>query len=112
MIFRGADARQSAMVTVRSAGNANISDMAALLDHVDSDGLLRAFQENTRFQKSRRRCTSSAALQSTGDRVTAAPDGMSQTWSDKLRAGRQSLCGGDTASSTPRGGGAAARNSE
>ena len=28
---------------------------------------------------------------------------MSQTWSDKLRAGRQSLCGGDAASSTPRG---------
>ena len=47
-----------------------------------------------------------------GDRVTVAPDGMSQTWSDKLRAGRQSLCGGDTASSTPRGGGVAARNSE
>ena len=70
------------------------------------------FQENIRFQKSRRRCTSSAALESTGDRVTAAPDGMSQTWSDKLRAGRQSLCGGDTASSTPRGGGVAARNSE
>ena len=67
------------------------------------------FQENIRFQKSRGRCTSSAALESTGDRVTAAPDGMSQTWSDKLRAGRQSLCGGDTASSTPRGG---ARNSE
>ena len=26
------------MVTMRSAGNANISDMAALLDHADSDG--------------------------------------------------------------------------
>ena len=25
----------------------------------------------------------------TGDNVTAAPDGLSQTWSDKLRAGRQ-----------------------
>ena len=32
--------------------------------------------------------------------VTVAPDGMSQTWRDKLRAGRQSLCGGDAASST------------
>ena len=32
-----ADARQSAMVTMRSAGNANISDMATLLDHADSD---------------------------------------------------------------------------
>ena len=51
--------------------------MAALLDHADSDGLLRdhaqqwvavCFQENTRFQKSRRRCTSSADLESTGDR--------------------------------------------
>ena len=72
--------------------------MAALLDHADSDGLLRdhaqqwvavCFPKNTRFQKSRRRCTSSAALESTGDRVTAAPDGLSQTWSDKLRAGRQ-----------------------
>ena len=29
------------MVTMRSAGKANISDMAALLDHADSDGLLR-----------------------------------------------------------------------
>ena len=29
------------MVTVRSAGDANISDVAALLDHADSDGLLR-----------------------------------------------------------------------
>ena len=64
------------------------------------------------FQKSRRRCTSSADLESTGDRVTAAPDGLSQTWSDKLRAGRYSLCGGEAASSTPRGGGVAARNSE
>ena len=62
---------------MQSAGevnNANISNMAALLDHADSDGLL-----HIRFQKSRRRCTSSAALESTGDRVTAAPDGMSQT---------------------------------
>ena len=41
--------------------NANISDMAALLDHADSDGLLRAFRKNRRIQKSRRRCTSSAA---------------------------------------------------
>ena len=56
--------------------------------------------------------TSSAALESSNDRVTAAPDGMSQTWSDKLRAEQQSLCGGDAASSTPRGGGVAARNSE
>ena len=29
------------MVTMRSAGKANISDMAALLDHADSDGLLQ-----------------------------------------------------------------------
>ena len=29
------------MVTVRSAGKANISDTAALLDHADSDGLKR-----------------------------------------------------------------------
>ena len=36
-----ADARQSAMVTMRSAGKANISDMSALLDHADSDGMLR-----------------------------------------------------------------------
>ena len=55
---------------------------------------------------------SSAAPEQTGDRVTAAPDGMSQTWSDRLRAGRQSLCGGDAASSTPRGGGVTVRNSE
>ena len=83
---------------LRRAGEANVSDMAAQLDHADSDGLLRdraqewvavCFQVNTRFQKSRRRCTSSADLESTGDRVTAAPDGLSQTWSDKLRAGRQ-----------------------
>ena len=47
------------------------------------------FQKNTRFQKSRSICTSSADLESTGDRVTAASDGLSQTWSDKLRAGRQ-----------------------
>ena len=53
--------------------------------------------------------TSSAALESSGDRVTAARDVMSQTWSDKLRAGRQSLCGGDAASSTPRRGGVAVR---
>ena len=73
--------------------------MAALLDHADSDGLLRdsglGFPDHAqhvgqhvdgrtarRFQKSRRKCTSSAALESSGDRVTAAPDGMSQTWSD------------------------------
>ena len=29
------------MVTMWSVGKANISDMAALLDHADSDGLLR-----------------------------------------------------------------------
>ena len=74
------------------------SDMAAQLDHADSDGLLCAFQENTRFQKSRRSCTSSAGQESTGHRVTAAPDGLSQTWSDKLRAGRPSLCGSEAAS--------------
>ena len=110
------------MVTMRSAGKANISDMAALLDHADSDGwgfpdhaqqwVAVCFQENIRFQKSRKRCTSSAALESSGDRVTAAPDGMSQTWSDKLRAERQSLCGGDAANCSSRGGGVAARNSE
>ena len=84
--------------------------MAALLDHADSDWLLRhhalaqqriavCLQENIRFQKSRSRCSSRAELESTGDRVPAAPDGLSQTWSDKLRAGRQSLCGGEAASS-------------
>ena len=66
------------MVTKRSGGKANITDMAALLDHADSDGLLRdsgggdsheqqwvavCFQENTRFQKSSRRCTSIRRVQ-------------------------------------------------
>ena len=46
-------------------------------------------QENMRFQKSRSRCTSSADLESTGDRVTAAPDALSLAWGDKPRAGRQ-----------------------
>ena len=65
---------------MRRAGKGNISDMAALLDQTDGDGLLRdsgagdsqtmysngllcAFQENTRFQKSRRRCTSIRRVQ-------------------------------------------------
>ena len=39
------------MVTMRSAGNANISDMAALLDHADSDGLLRAFRRTYVFRR-------------------------------------------------------------
>ena len=42
---------QSAMVTMRSAGNANISGMAALLDHADSDGLLRAFRKTHVFRR-------------------------------------------------------------
>ena len=84
--------------------------MAALLDHADSDGLLRdsgagdfpdhaqqwvtvCFQKNIRFQKSTRRCMSIHRV---------------QLWTS---AGK-SLCGGDAASSTPRGGGVAARNSE
>ena len=29
------------MVTMRSAGKANVSDMAGRLDHADSEGLLR-----------------------------------------------------------------------
>ena len=94
----------------RRAGKANVSDMAALLDHAQQ-WVSVCLQESIRFQKSRSRCTSSADLESTGDRATAAPDGLSQTWGDKLRAGRQSLCGGEAASSTPRGGGVATRNS-
>ena len=39
---------------MRSAGdvnNANISDMAALLDHAHSDGLLRAFKRTYVFRR-------------------------------------------------------------
>ena len=64
---------------MQSAGdvnNANISDMAALLDHADSDGLLRAFRRTYVFRRAGGRCTSSAPLESSGDRVTAAPDGI------------------------------------
>ena len=39
------------MVTMRSAGNANIFDMAAPLDHADSDGLQRAFRRTHIFRK-------------------------------------------------------------
>ena len=39
------------MVTMRSAGNANISDMAAQLDHADSGGLLRAFMRTYLFRR-------------------------------------------------------------
>ena len=39
------------MVTMRCAGNANISDMAAPFDHADSDGLLRAFRRTYVFRR-------------------------------------------------------------
>ena len=39
------------MVTVRSAGNANVSDMAALLDHVDSDGFATCFSGKHTFSE-------------------------------------------------------------
>ena len=76
----------------------------------DSDGLLRAFRRTYVFRGAGGDVRRVQLWNPTRGRVT--PDGMSQTWSDKLRAGRQSLCGGDAASSTPRGGGVAARNSE
>ena len=77
------------MVAMRSAGKANICDMSALLDHADSDGLLRGsgaldsqtmhsngvavcFQENIRFQKSRRRCTSIRRVQLWSQRETVS----------------------------------------
>ena len=58
-----------------------MSDMAAPLDDaamgccetVHSKWAAVCFQKNTRFQKEQK----------------AAPYGLSQTWSDKLRAGRQ-----------------------
>ena len=86
--------------------------MATLLDHADSDGMLRdngagdpdhaqqwvavCFQENINLQKSRRRCTSMRRV---------------QLWSSARRclwlcvwcaaSLGKSLCGGDAASSTP-----------
>ena len=51
MIFRGPMHVNLRLVTMRSAGDANISDMAALLDHADSDGLPRAFRRTYVFRR-------------------------------------------------------------
>ena len=93
------------MVTMRSAGKANISDMAALLDPARQwcwvfpdhaqQWVAVCFQENIRFQKSRR----SSEAQPMARRVVR-------------RFAGKSLCGGDAPSTPPRGGGVAARNSE
>ena len=72
--------------------------MAAQLDHADSDGLLRdrpftsmgccvLSEEHTFSEEVKEVYVECRSGVSTGDRVTAAPDGLSQTWSVKRRAG-------------------------
>ena len=81
--------------------------MAALLDHADSDGLLRDHAQQW-VAVSRRRCTSRADLETASRRHPMARVRLGAT---SFELDDKSLCGGDAASSTPRGGGVATRNS-
>ena len=100
---------------------AKISDMAAPLDHADSDGLLRdsgagdsqTMHSNGLLCAFRRTHVFSRAV---GDirRVQLWSSARRSLWLGGWCAASlgKSLCGDVAASSTPRGGGVASRNSE